>query len=191
MGHKICVICARDDDCDHRNDCQKRPSLNVGSGLMLKKECINLDVKSHSHRGRSTDVIGDINNVDKIFEEGQFDSVLAFHVLEHFRKGQMQEILGKLRYVLRVGGKLIVETPDLIGMYKLYWERHKDIVKLEAAIYGGEAQIYGEAGWHRSGWTQETMAEEMEKAGFEIVHKGIGISHGMGMRDLRVEGVKK
>ncbi len=49
---------------------------------------------------------------------------------------------------------------------------------------------YGESMTHRSGWTKDTMAEAMKEAGFEVVHIGIGLSHGFGSRDFRVEGIK-
>ena len=157
---------------------------------MLKRECINLDLQKYSHGGRTTDVLGSLLDVDKLFDPETFDQVLSFHVLEHFRDDMIPTILNKFKVIMAPNAKLVIECPDILGVYKLYWEREKNITKLIAAIYGGEAQIYGDAGWHHSGWTADLMAKEMEDAGFKIIHKGVGMSHGMGPRDFRVEGIK-
>jgi hypothetical protein len=50
---------------------------------------------------------------------------------------------------------------------------------------------WGDRWIHRSAWTKEIIAEEMRIVGFEIVHIGIGLTHGMGERDFRVEGIKR
>ena len=188
--HQICSFCLRDASCDNRNGCLSKPQLNVGSGLMLKRECVNLDLKKYSHKDRTTDVIESLLDVDQLFAPETFDQVLAFHVLEHFRDDMISTILNKFKGIMAPNAKLVIECPDILGVYKLYWGRDKNITKLIAAIYGGEAKIYGNAGWHLSGWTADLMAKKMEDAGFRIIHKGIGLSHGMGARDFQVAGIK-
>jgi predicted SAM-dependent methyltransferase len=162
---------------------------------MIKREYINFDVKVHEHRGRSTDVIGDLWKIEETFKKHQFEEVIAFHFMEHFRKHEMADVMEKVRYIIRPTGKLIVECPDLIGAYTIYWERSKktlqDEKNLERCLFGGERRHYGDLGLHRSMWTARMFAEVMEAAGFEVVHKGIGTSHGMGKRDFRVEGIKR
>ena len=43
---------------------------------------------------------------------------------------------------------------------------------------------------HKSVWTGCWIAQEMAELGFYIRHNGMGMTHGMGRRDFRVEGVK-
>lgn len=190
MTHQICMFCKRDADCDNRESCITKPQLNMGSGLMIKKECINFDFREYSHGGRYTDVLGDIRLINHIFEAGTFHQVLTFHVLEHFFKTEVLGILRQINTIMVKRGKLVVECPDVIGVFNLYWLKQKNITKLIDSLYGGEAKIYEEEGWHRYGWTAPLMAIEMEKAGFQITHQGIGMSHGMGARDFRVEALK-
>lgn len=197
MAHDFCKICKRDSDCDNREECLKSPRLNLGSGLMIRKDSINFDQQELSQGGRYTDVLGDAFTVDAIFEENAFAEILAFHIIEHFRREYSQILLKKLHFVLRKGGKLIMEGPSITGAYRHYIVNGKGgergfANELFSGLSGSQARkIYGKGSFHRSGWTENLMAEEMEElCGFKIIHKGIGLSHGMGIRDFRVEGIK-
>ena len=196
MAHDFCKICKRDSDCDNKEECQQRPRLNIGSGLMIRKDSINFDQQELSHGGRYTDVLGDAFLIDSIFGENAFTEILAFHIIEHFRREYSQDLLKKLRFILKPRGKLIVEGPSITGAYQHYIVNGKGgergfANELFSGLTGSQARkIYGKGSFHRSGWTENLIAEEMENIGFKIIHKGIGQSHGMGIRDFRVAGIK-
>jgi len=165
----------------------------MGSGLMIRKEWINFDNRILSHGGRSTDVVGEARDISTLFEKEVFSGVVAFHVLEHFIRDEAIKLLSYIFSLLKRQGKLIVECPDVLGMYDFYIKRKKDIQGLIYGLMGGNPEglkYYGEGAYHRSGWTGPLMAEQMEKSGFKIKSIGIGLSHGMGSRDFRVEGFK-
>jgi predicted SAM-dependent methyltransferase len=53
--------------------------LNVGCGLNIKKDWINLDL----HKLEGVDVVHDIEKIPWPFEDNYFDEIECFHVLEH------------------------------------------------------------------------------------------------------------
>ena len=49
------------------------------------------------------------------FDDNFSDEILASHVIEHFDFKEAFDVLKEWKRVLKVGGKLIIETPDLLG----------------------------------------------------------------------------
>jgi hypothetical protein len=102
-------------------------------------------------------------------------------------------MLKSFYHILRPGGKLILEGPDVIGAYKLYVEKQNNIpLYIQHMFADDSAHItkWGAHWGHLSGWTGETAADACKEAGFNVVHVGIGLTHGMGNRDFRVEAIK-
>lgn len=173
--------------------CHNNPKLNLGSGDMLMKDYINFDINPDWKRnGLTTDVVGDINDALTHFQDSYFEEVFCAHVIEHFRKTDAIELLKIFFKLLRPSGKAVLEGPDMIGAYEYYVDRLKDVNQYIDMVFGKEKDRikYGAAMTHRSGWTKETMAAAMKEVGFEVAQTGIGLSHGFGSRDFRVEGVK-
>lgn len=168
--------------------------LNIGSGVMLKKGYINFDAVECSRGGLKTDVIGKIEDITTVFPPESMCEILILHVIEHLYPAPAKKMLEDCYLLLVAGGKIVVECPDILGIYELYQRGHHtidSIPKLVKAIYGSNKSGFRELGWHRWSYTQNTMAKLVAGCGFEVVHKGIGMTHGMGKRDLRVEGIKK
>ena len=123
--------------------------------------------------------------------EEYFAEILCAPVIEHFWETVALEVLCDLYILLRPGGKLILEGPDVLGGYWYYVEKLNNIKEYIEMLFAKRNRVkYGELMAHRSGWTVDLAAEAMEKVGFKVVHKGIGLTHGMGKRDFRVEEVK-
>lgn len=162
--------------------------LNLGSGTMLKKESVNFDCEMTERGGLKTNVIGRIENISNIFKENTFDTILCFHVIEHLTLKAARKMLKDCRIILNNTGLLIIECPDILSVYDLY---KNDIPKLIQTLYSDQHYVdkQGDHWCHRYGYTRETMIEEMTNAGFKITYIGIGLSHGMGKRDMRIEGV--
>ena len=82
-----------------------------------------------------------------------------------------------------------MEGPDVMGIYEIYKDDPNQII---THLFGCQQHVdkWGDQWSHKWGWTKDSMAKAMEVLGFKIVHVGIGIKHGMGKRDFRVEGVK-
>jgi len=165
--------------------------LNLGSGDMIKEGYINYDAMMWHRGGRQTDVIGRIEDITKVYAENTFSEILCAHVIEHFIAPEALKVLKDILWLLKPGGKAIIEGPDLLGMYDLYITQQNNIHKLIEGIYPIVNVVkYGPEMNHRSGWTRELMGETMAGIGFEVVHVGKGMTHGYDRRDFRVEGVK-
>lgn len=189
---KLCEMCHRvrnGEECP--KNCKANPKLNVGSGQMLKKEFINFDMEETNHRGMRTDMFGNIVDMSIQFADDTFAEILSAHVIEHFRTVDAMEMLKSFYRILRPGGKLVLEGPDVIGAYKFYVETKKNTAEyIECLFAERNRKDRGDQWGHLSGWTGATAAEACKEVGFAVTHTGIGLTHGMGYRDFRVEAVK-
>lgn len=168
------------------------PRLNLGSGVMIKPEWTNFDCRHFEHGGLCTDVIGRIEDIVSIFGPDHFRTVLCAHVIEHFRYSDALKVLRDIYTIMKSGGKAILEGPDVLGGYDYWVTKKGNPREYIEMLFSERMRMKNGPEWtHRSGWTRDIMAEEMEKIGFKIVHKGIGLTHGMGPRDFRVEGIKR
>jgi len=79
--------------------------LNLGSGVDHKEGYINID---HNHLA-NPDIIHDLNVYPYPFAEGEFDEVVASHIIEHLDKPF--EVMRELHRILKVDGVLHVKVP--------------------------------------------------------------------------------
>ena len=73
---------------------------------------INVDVATE-RIGVVPDVICDIRNLQP-FDNNYADEIMAIHVIEHFWRWEVVDILKEWVRVLKPGGRMIVECPNLI-----------------------------------------------------------------------------
>jgi ubiquinone/menaquinone biosynthesis C-methylase UbiE len=157
---------------------------------MLIKDYLNFDQQLFRRGGLETNCFGKIEHLTEIFPADSFAEILCVHVIEHFYIFEVRKFLEDIFRVTAPGGKAIMEGPCLLGTIDMY---RKDGPKvLSQHIYGDPKHNlrWGPTWSHKWGWTKETVAEAMADVGFDIVHTGYGLRHGMGKRDFRVEGVK-
>lgn len=188
----ICDICQREKYNSCPIDCRIHPKINIGSGEMLKKEYINYDQLIWKRNNLETDIIGRVEDVCCLLPIGYFEEIICFHVIEHFRMFNAIKVLSDFYKLLKPEGKLIIEGPDILGSYVYLIETKKNPKAYIDMVFGKEVDRikYGKGMVHRSGWTQEVAREALIKVGFKVTYTGIGMSHGMGLRDFRVEGIK-
>ena len=196
LDKDFCGICQRDCSDSDRAKCVGDPKLNLGSGRMLLPDYINFDAVEIVWGKMKTDILGRIEDIVSIFGENTFNKILCSHVIEHFYPQDAKKVLKDCLKILRPGGVLIVEAGCLQGQIEMYLANHSwfanngGIKQLIRSIFGQDQHAWKELGWHHWIYTGDTMAEVMKSCGFEIAHKGIGRTHGMGKRDFRVEGRK-
>lgn len=190
----LCDICVRrkKDKVPCPEGCPGAPKLNAGSGAMLKPDFINYDaLGTWSRGGLTTDIVGSIEEMREVLWQGIFSEILCVHVIEHFRAQAANAMLRDFFTLLRRGGRLVLEGPDLLGVYWYYVEQKQDIPAYIDMLFSERNRLkYGEPMAHRSGWTRGIAAQAVLDAGFTLTHTGIGLTHGMGKRDFRVEGIK-
>lgn len=167
--------------------------FNIGCGRDKIPGFIGID-----RFDKSADINEDIFEVD--LPEGCADEILASHLIEHIPHHRGPELLKKWFNVLKPGGKLVMELPDLEGLCKAFVEAETDEEKywLTVCIYGvahgeevpsEEIQKYGTKSPHLWGYYPKVLSDIL----IEIGYKDIQILPQQGMhmgKNFRLEAVK-
>jgi len=141
--------------------------LNLGCGNDKRKGYINIDIRSVVN----PDVVMDIWDVDECYSD--VDEILMIDVLEHFSIVESKEILKKMFGILKSGGRIKIQCPDLqvIGKKIIYNPTDTNLIKM---LYGGQDYVEN---FHRSGFTIPLLRNVLEQIGFEIIEtKNIGLN---------------
>ena len=115
------------------------------------------------------------------------DEAMSIHTLEHIYLWEVPATLLEWKRVLKPGGRLIVEMPDLFKCCR-------NIAKGDRDPRRGLWGIYGDSSHedvlmlHKHGQTPETLTELLKDAGFiKIVEKPTEFHGKRHWRDMRIE----
>lgn len=105
---------------------------------------------------------------------GEFDIVYSCHSLEHLYPHDAMKALGEFHRVLKNGGVVIIQVPNLEGVQAteevLFTAPIGDITGLDL-IYGYRKLLKDMPHMaHRNGFTPDTLRSFLEDAGFNEVH---------------------
>jgi SAM-dependent methyltransferase len=167
--------------------------LNLGCGKHLLQGWINVDAVARE--GLKTeytpDVTADVRALP--FADDYADEAMAIHVIEHFYVWEVPDLLKEWRRVLKPGGRLVLECPDLTRV----------LAHLVSRLAGFEVPdrftmwpLYGDPSYrdplmcHKWAWTPATLAAEMQRAGFIGIAEAPAEFHMKAARDLRLIGSK-
>lgn len=154
-------------------------NLNLGSGQMNLKGWVNVDLCSG-------DVRADIRNLP--FADSSVNVVLLCHVIEHFTYQDAKRVLGEAFRVLRPGGEMIVEGPDVNKVIE--YCQHEGVEKMSRHLYGIIPDDGTMADCHKSGWTADLVEKWLTREGLGVAEKTRGTLHSRPWRDYRVVAVK-
>jgi SAM-dependent methyltransferase len=168
--------------------------LNLGCGDKILRGYTNVDV-ANERAGKQPDIICDVRNLDK-FTDNYADEILAVHVIEHFWRWEVELILKEWVRVLKPGGKLILECPNLISACEEFLKNPE-----VAALPGPEGQrtmwvFYGDPRWadplmvHRWGYTPRSLAQIMHFSGLTGLRQEPAEFKLKEPRDMRITGIK-
>ena len=168
--------------------------LNLGCGDKILPGYVNVDV-APTRAGRSPDVLCDLHHLEP-FASGSADEVMAIHVVEHFWRWEVVDVLREWMRVLKPGGRMILECPNLITACE-------ELLKnpTAAARPGREGQrtmwvFYGDPAWrdplmcHRWNYTPESLGEVMREAGIANARQEPAQFKLREPRDMRLVGEK-
>lgn len=130
---------------------------------------------------------GDFTDLSK-WGDNSVDKVNICHALEHVCWDDAIKTLHEIYRVLKPGGDVEVEVPDMtqIRIFDMDWPIIIDL------IWGGRDQnTYW--GGHFCGFIPEVLFMEMEKVGFKYIKRidvGFGTSHPEPDKNFRLMGVK-
>jgi SAM-dependent methyltransferase len=168
--------------------------LNLGCGDKILDGYINVDV-ADQRAGKLPDVICDVRKLEK-FSDNYADEVMAIHVVEHFWRWEVVDILKEWVRVLKPGGKMILECPNLKSACE---EFLKDSERYSQSDQNGQRTMwvfYGDPAWrdplmnHRWGYIPFSLAQVMFEAGLEDLQQEPAQFKLREPRDMRITGRK-
>lgn len=168
--------------------------LNLGCGGHRLEGYINVDIAAE-RAGERPDVACDIRQLN-VFPSDYADEVMAVHVIEHFWRWEVLDILQEWTRVLKPGGRLILETPNLLSACE---EVLKDPHGATGA--GPQAQrtmwcLYGDPAHqdplmcHRWLYTPVSLGQVMHEAGLVELRREPARFKMREPRDMRITGSK-
>lgn len=169
--------------------------LNLGCGDKILPGYVNVDVVE-SRAGKKPDVICDLH-VLAPFADGSADEVMAIHVVEHFWRWEIEAILREWVRVLRPGGRMVLECPNLISACE---EFLMDPDRRSLASQEGQRTMwvfYGDPAWedpymiHRWGYTPKSLGDLMRSVGLVNVRQEPAQFKLREPRDMRLVGEKR
>ena len=156
--------------------------LNLGCGRRKRDGWVNVDKSVRVE----PDVVLDVTVTPWPWDAGSVDEAESFHLVEHMEAPRGEGFVNECFRVLRPGGRLVVECPDLAAVCALY---ATDPARATLSLFGHQNR--GQAMRHRYGYSRETLAALLTRAGFRVEHVGDGTDyHAAEEPCIRVEAVK-
>jgi hypothetical protein len=143
--------------------------LNLGCGDKILDGYINVDVVK-SRAGKSPDVICDLHQLTP-FPDNHADEILAVHVVEHFWRWEVEAILREWIRVLKPGGRMVLECPNLAAACEAFLANPESGSMPDAAGQRTMWVFYGDPRWkdplmvHRWGYTPKSLVSLLEQSG--------------------------
>lgn len=171
--------------------------LNLGSGDKMRKDWVNVDVKRPEQVPDGiTFVEADVRKLP--FEEGTVETIEALHLIEHFYPWEVPPMLAEWRRVLKEGGTLVLECPDM-AKCAINFLQLRTTGNTLPAVNLGLWGFYGNPvdkeplNMHKWGWVPESLMQILILSGFKEVREEpqqqVNALKGPS-RDMRVVGVR-
>ena len=145
--------------------------LNLGCGGVYLPGFVNIDKVAWGTLG--ADVIADVLDLN-MYADSEVDYIHAYGLLEHIPPWDTSRALTEWLRVLRPGGTIHIEVPDLYRVFE-GWLVTGDLDEQLAInlIYGGNKEpnkIYPDQ-HHLTGFSLSRLAQIMSRAGFEDIRR--------------------
>lgn len=149
--------------------------LHLGCGNRLFEGYVNVDGDYMSHNPDVT--LHDITSAYPI-PDNSVDEILSVHVIEHISREQVPPMFREWYRILKSGGSVAVEWPDLLKMCQyiaqnpecLYTEDRKVMKRTIGGIFGDSVKYPDPAMLHKWGYSAESMSRLFTAAGFSRVY---------------------
>lgn len=168
--------------------------LNLGCGDKILPGYVNVDVVE-ARAGKSPDVICDLRDLS-VFPDDHADEVMAVHVVEHFWRWEVEDILREWVRVLKPGGRMVLECPNLKSACEAFLADPEGASRPDKAGQRSMWVFYGDPQWkdplmvHRWGYTPQSLAALMRAVGLTDARQEPAQYKLREPRDMRVVAVK-
>lgn len=168
--------------------------LNLGCGDKILSGYVNVDVVA-ARAGMTPDVICDLHDLVP-FDDNSADEILSVHVVEHFWRWEVRDVLREWVRVLKPGGRMVVECPNLLSACETFLQ-NPDLHSREDK--NGQRTMwvfYGDPAWkdplmiHRWGYTPDSLKALLSEVGLVNVHPEPAQYKLREPRDMRIVGTK-
>lgn len=134
--------------------------LHLGCGKRYIPGFCHIDIRKFPH----IDYVASIDKLD-MFEGNSVDLVYASHLLEHFQRDKIEEVLREWYRVLKKGGTVRLAVPDFEKLTEVYQETG-DLKLILGPLVGG--QDYPE-NTHYTVFDYNFLSEFLKEAGFKNI----------------------
>lgn len=134
--------------------------LHLGCGAKHIPGFVHVDVLDYPHIDHRVPV-----NALDFAPDGSVDLIYASHVLEHFGRHEVDQVLREWFRVLRPGGILRVAVPDFAAVVQRYTETG-DANELVGLVSGGQRDAYD---FHKIIFDERSLRGRLLQAGFRSV----------------------
>jgi SAM-dependent methyltransferase len=144
--------------------------VQLGSGNDYREGWINVDTDPAC----GPDIVGRAEDLPML-DDASVDLIEGCHLFEHLTFSEARAALREWHRVLRPGGELFLELPNLAASIAIlgqhFDENGHDLGMV--GIYGWPPDIdqHGVPMMHKWGWTPETIAVQLRAAGFGVVEQ--------------------
>jgi predicted SAM-dependent methyltransferase len=165
--------------------------LNIGCGKRTLAGWFNCDIQPDPEATQPLDLVCDAKAIP--LPDGSADEVMAIHVFEHFYRWEAEGVLREWRRLLKPGGKLILELPNLVKCCQNYLDGRKrggmDPDQLARWGIYGDPRTGNRYMNHPWGYSPEEMIGLLTAAGFRGAVERPTQFHPAGRehRDMRIE----
>ena len=168
--------------------------IHVGCGKRILEGWCNVDVVRNPGAPRAPDLLALASAIP--LGDGVASELMAIHLFEHFYRWEAAAVLTEWRRLLRPGGRLVLELPNLLkcarNLLKLAESGGKPLQQMAMwGIYGDDT-LRDPYMMHRSGWWPESLDAFLREHGFRDVTHETPEWHAAGRdnRDMRIVAVR-
>jgi predicted SAM-dependent methyltransferase len=164
--------------------------LNIGSGKWSLDGWINIDGVISPLATRPPDIICDIRKIP--LPDGCAKEAMAIHVFEHIDRWDAEATLLEWARLLKRGGMLVLEMPDLIKCCRNIINNTQGKKPDQLGMWGLFGEPVGAPMQHKWAYTFKTIQPMLANAGFHEISEQRTMFHlcGRDVRDFRVEATK-
>jgi len=163
--------------------------LHIGCGPRVLDDWTNIDVQRHPDAPRDPEILAHAKSVP--LGDATAVTIMAIHLWEHFYRWECEEVIREWRRLLRPGGNLILELPDLEKCCRNILEGYEGKHPGQLGMWGlyGDPRTQDPYMCHRWGWTPTSIKAFLKHHGFVRIHEAPTQYHPTGRerRDMRIE----